>query len=145
MCCAKQGYRWCDQPHLHRRRRNKQHHIQSSDFAGIHFTGSTPVFQSFFKTIGDNIGIYKSYPRLVGETGGKDFVVAHPSAHVGALVTALARGAFEYQGQKCSAASRAYIPGNLWKAVKAQLSDDIASFKIGTYGRFPEFHQCGDR
>jgi 1-pyrroline-5-carboxylate dehydrogenase len=109
------------------------------DFAGIHFTGSTPVFQSFFKTIGDNIGIYKSYPRLVGETGGKDFVVAHPSADVGSLVTALARGAFEYQGQKCSAASRAYIPGNLWKEVKARLSDDIASFKIGTTEDFRNF------
>src|SRR5690606_13691907 len=79
------------------------------DFAGIHFTGSTQVFREIWKTIGNNIHKYKSYPRIVGETGGKDFIVAHPSAHVKALATAISRGAFEFQGQKCSAASRAYI------------------------------------
>lgn len=109
------------------------------DFGGIHFTGSTPVFHSFWKTIGENISKYKSYPRIVGETGGKDFVLAHPSAHVDAVVTALSRGAFEYQGQKCSAASRAYIPSNLWKEVKARLIEDIESFKMGTTEDFRNF------
>jgi 1-pyrroline-5-carboxylate dehydrogenase len=109
------------------------------DFAGIHFTGSTGVFQGFWKTIGDNIAKYKSYPRIVGETGGKDFVLAHPSADVDALVTALSRGAFEYQGQKCSAASRAYIPSNLWKEVKEKLVADVESFKIGTVEDFRNF------
>jgi 1-pyrroline-5-carboxylate dehydrogenase len=109
------------------------------DFGGIHFTGSTPVFHGFWKTIGENISKYKSYPRIVGETGGKDFVLAHPSAQVDALVTALSRGAFEYQGQKCSAASRAYIPSNLWKEVKARLTEDIESFKIGSPEDFRNF------
>lgn len=109
------------------------------DFGGIHFTGSTPVFHGFWKTIGENISKYRSYPRIVGETGGKDFVLAHPSAHVDALVTALSRGAFEYQGQKCSAASRAYIPSNLWKEVKARLIADLESFKIGTPEDFRNF------
>jgi len=109
------------------------------DFGGIHFTGSTPVFQGFWKTIGDNISKYKSYPRIVGETGGKDFVLAHPSADVDSLVTALSRGAFEYQGQKCSAASRAYIPSNLWKQVKAKLIADIESFRIGGVEDFRNF------
>ncbi|MEO5674752.1 MAG: L-glutamate gamma-semialdehyde dehydrogenase [Chitinophagales bacterium] len=109
------------------------------DFGGIHFTGSTPVFQGFWKTIGENIARYKSYPRIVGETGGKDFVLAHPSADVNSLVTALSRGAFEYQGQKCSAASRAYIPGNLWKEVKAKLVADIESFRMGSVEDFRNF------
>ncbi len=101
------------------------------DFAGIHFTGSTGVFQDVWKTIGTNIHKYKSYPRIVGETGGKDFIMAHPSADVPALITALSRGAFEYQGQKCSAASRAYIPASLWPEVKKGLVKDIQSFKMG--------------
>lgn len=101
------------------------------DFAGIHFTGSTGVFQDIWETIGKNIRIYKTYPRIVGETGGKDFVLAHPSADAAEVVTALSRGAFEYQGQKCSAASRAYIPSNLWTAVKDGLMTDLKSMKMG--------------
>jgi 1-pyrroline-5-carboxylate dehydrogenase len=101
------------------------------DFAGIHFTGSTAVFQNIWKEIGNNIHTYKNYPRIVGETGGKDFILAHASAEVPVLVTALSRGAFEFQGQKCSAASRAYIPQSLWPAVKAGLMRDLASFKMG--------------
>lgn len=102
-----------------------------ADFAGVHFTGSTAVFQTIWKTIGTNIHKYKTYPRIVGETGGKDFVLAHPSADTDVVNTALLRGAFEYQGQKCSAASRAYIPASLWPAVKEKLQRDIASFKMG--------------
>lgn len=109
------------------------------DFAGIHFTGSTSTFQTIWETIGKNIRTYKSYPRIVGETGGKDFVLVHPSADVKVVVTALTRGAFEYQGQKCSAASRAYIPGNLWNAVKEGLVNDIKSFKIGSPEDFTNF------
>ncbi len=101
------------------------------DFAGIHYTGSTAVFQSIWKEIGANIPLYKNYPRIVGETGGKDFIVAHVSADVKVLVTALSRGAFEFQGQKCSAASRAYIPNNLWADTKKGLLNDMASFKMG--------------
>ena len=101
------------------------------DFAGIHFTGSTGVFQDIWKTIGNNIHKYKSYPRIVGETGGKDFILAHPSADAKALITGLTRGAFEYQGQKCSAASRAYVPKSMWAQVKQGLIDDIKSFKVG--------------
>lgn len=102
------------------------------DFAGIHFTGSTGIFQSIWGIIGSNINNYRSYPRIVGETGGKDFVVAHPSADPLAVATGLSRGAFEFQGQKCSAASRAYIPSNLWPTVKKELLADLASFKMGT-------------
>ena len=91
------------------------------DFAGIHFTGSTKVFNTIWKTIGENIANYRSFPRIVGETGGKDFVIAHSSANPKILATALVRGAFEYQGQKCSAASRAYIPSNLWEEVKEKM------------------------
>lgn len=109
------------------------------DFAGIHFTGSTKTFQFMWKTIGENIARYKTYPRIVGETGGKDFVVAHKSAHAAQVATALSRGAFEYQGQKCSAASRAYIPSNLWPAVKEHLVKDLASFKMGTVEDFSNF------
>lgn len=101
------------------------------DFAGFHYTGSTEVFQNIWKTIGNNIRLYKSYPHIVGETGGKDFVMVHSSAQVKPVITALSRGAFEYQGQKCSAASRAYIPDNLWPDVKEGLLADIASFKMG--------------
>jgi 1-pyrroline-5-carboxylate dehydrogenase len=109
------------------------------DFAGIHFTGSTNTFQTIWKTIGDNISKYKSYPRIVGETGGKDFVLAHPSAHPEAVATGLVRGAFEFQGQKCSAASRAYIPENLWPAIKEQLLTDLASLKMGSVEDFGNF------
>lgn len=101
------------------------------DFAGIHFTGSTGVFQTIWSTIGANIRTYKSYPRIVGETGGKDFVIAHPTADPLQVATALSRGAFEFQGQKCSAASRAYIPANLWPAVKKELLADLATFRMG--------------
>ena len=109
------------------------------DFAGIHFTGSTGVFQTIWKNIGQNIANYKSYPRIVGETGGKDFVVAHSSADAKALTTGLIRGAFEYQGQKCSAASRAYIPASLWPAVETQLKADLAAIKMGGTEDFENF------
>jgi 1-pyrroline-5-carboxylate dehydrogenase len=110
-----------------------------ADFAGIHFTGSTGVFQDIWKTIGNNIHKYKTYPRIVGETGGKDFIIAHHSANVQEVITALSRGAFEYQGQKCSAASRAYIPSNLWPEVKAGLQKDLASMKMGPTEDFGNF------
>ncbi|AWI24693.1 L-glutamate gamma-semialdehyde dehydrogenase [Flavobacterium pallidum] len=110
-----------------------------ADFAGIHFTGSTHVFKDIFKTIGNNIDKYKTYPRIVGETGGKDFIVAHPSADVKQVVTGIARGAFEFQGQKCSAASRGYIPQSLWPAVKEQLIADVKSMKMGSPADFSNF------
>ncbi|HEU5289573.1 MAG TPA: L-glutamate gamma-semialdehyde dehydrogenase [Cyclobacteriaceae bacterium] len=109
------------------------------DFAGIHFTGSTGVFQGMWKTIGNNIQKYRSYPRIVGETGGKDFIVAHKSANAKEVSTAMSRGAFEYQGQKCSAASRAYIPSNLWDDVKKYLLEDLKSFKMGPTEDFGNF------
>ncbi len=109
------------------------------DFAGIHFTGSTGVFQDIWKTIGENIHLYKTYPRIVGETGGKDFILAHPSADLDVLNTALVRGAFEFQGQKCSAASRAYVPKSLWKELKEKMERDIKSFKIGGTEDFSNF------
>ena len=102
------------------------------DFAGLHFTGSTGVFRHLWKTIGNNIEKYRSYPRIVGETGGKDFIVAHESAVPAEVATGISRGAFEYQGQKCSAASRAYIPSNMWEEVKAQIVADANSFKMGS-------------
>ncbi|MDR4952752.1 L-glutamate gamma-semialdehyde dehydrogenase [Chryseobacterium sp. ES2] len=102
------------------------------DFAGLHFTGSTKVFQGMWKMIGDNIHNYRTYPRIVGETGGKDFVIAHPSANVEAVATALVRGAFEYQGQKCSAASRAYVPKSLWADVKKVMEAQMSTIKIGS-------------
>ena len=111
----------------------------SSDFAGIHFTGSTHVFKDIWKTIGNNIHHYKTYPRIVGETGGKDFIVAHPSANVKQVVTGIVRGAFEFQGQKCSAASRAYIPQSLWNDVKSQLITDVKSLKMGSPEDFSNF------
>ncbi|MEJ7643894.1 MAG: L-glutamate gamma-semialdehyde dehydrogenase [Chryseolinea sp.] len=101
------------------------------DFAGLHFTGSTKVFQTMWKTIGQNIAKYRTYPRIVGETGGKDFILAHHSADAKQVATAISRGAFEYQGQKCSAASRCYIPGSLWDSVRGFLLNDIKSFKMG--------------
>lgn len=106
--------------------------LDSADFAGIHFTGSTGVFNDFWKTIGQNIHKYKTYPRIVGETGGKDFVWAHPSSNAKEVATALSRGAFEYQGQKCSAASRAYIPASLWEEVKNYVIEDVKTFKLGS-------------
>lgn len=109
------------------------------DFAGIHFTGSTGVFENIWKTIGNNISKYKSYPRIVGETGGKDFIVAHESADPIQLATAISRGAFEFQGQKCSAASRAYIPKSLWADVKKRLEKDLKSFKMGSPEDFSNF------
>ena len=102
------------------------------DFAGLHFTGSTGVFRHLWKTIGNNIEKYRSYPRIVGETGGKDFIVAHESAVPAEVATGISRGAFEYQGQKCSAASRAYIPSNIWEEVKTQIVADANSFKMGS-------------
>ncbi len=110
-----------------------------SDFAGIHFTGSTAVFQNIWKTIGENIYKYKTYPRIVGETGGKDFIFAEKTSKTKELSTALSRGAFEYQGQKCSAASRAYIPSNIWEEVKNYLIEDVKSFKMGTPEDFTNF------
>ncbi|MBK5286802.1 MAG: L-glutamate gamma-semialdehyde dehydrogenase [Bacteroidia bacterium] len=109
------------------------------DFAGIHYTGSTAVFRSIWKTIGENIPKYKSYPRIVGETGGKDFILAHPSADVNVLTTALVRGAFEFQGQKCSAASRAYVPKSLWSDVRKKIISDLNSVKVGATEDFTNF------
>ncbi len=109
------------------------------EFAGIHFTGSTGVFNGMWEKIGANMNKYKSYPRIVGETGGKDFVIAHKSADVDVVVTALARGAFEFQGQKCSAASRAYIPSNIAPAVKKKLVEAVKSMKMGTVEDFTNF------
>jgi 1-pyrroline-5-carboxylate dehydrogenase len=105
--------------------------LASPDLAGVHFTGSTATFHSIWRTVAEHLGRYRAYPRLVGETGGKDFVFAHPSADVDVLATALCKGAFEYQGQKCSAASRAYVPASLWPAVKARLLADVAAFAAG--------------
>mgnify|MGYP003572188287 CR=1 FL=1 len=109
------------------------------DFAGIHYTGSTEVFQTIWKEIGNNIDKYKTYPRIVGETGGKDFVMVHKSAYPLQVATALTRGAFEYQGQKCSAASRAYIPDNLWPEVKEALGKQLAEVKMGDVEDFSNF------
>ena len=109
------------------------------DFAGIHFTGSTEVFQNIWQTIGNNIHKYRSYPRIVGETGGKDFILAHKSAEAKSLAVAISRGAFEYQGQKCSAASRAYIPSNLWNEVKTFVIEDLKTMKIGPTEDFTNF------
>ena len=106
--------------------------LASPDFSGLHFTGSTFIFKELWKQIGTNIHNYKTYPRIVGETGGKDFIIAHKSANAKQVATAISRGAFEFQGQKCSAASRAYIPKGIWSDVKQYVLDDIASFKMGS-------------
>jgi 1-pyrroline-5-carboxylate dehydrogenase len=113
--------------------------LDSPELAGIHFTGSTAVFNSMWKKVGENMGRYKTYPRLVGETGGKDFVVAHPSADPQEVAVALARGAFEYQGQKCSAASRTYIPQTLWNEVRDRLVAMVKDFKVGDVRDFRNF------
>ena len=113
--------------------------MDRAEFAGLHFTGSTTVFKSLWRRAGDNVDQYRSYPRLVGETGGKDFVLAHPSAAVAPLVVALARGAFEYQGQKCSAASRAYVPRSLWPAVRDGLADLVTEIPMGDIADFSNF------
>jgi 1-pyrroline-5-carboxylate dehydrogenase len=113
--------------------------LEKPGLAGVHFTGSTSVFQGMWKTIGSNIMNYRTYPRIVGETGGKDFVFVHASADAEAVVTALVRGAFEYQGQKCSAASRAYIPSNLWPSIKERLADEIKTIKMGDINDFRNF------
>ena len=113
--------------------------LASPDLAGIHFTGSTGVFNDMWETVGRNIGSYRNYPRIVGETGGKDFILAHPSARADAVATAIVRGSFEYQGQKCSAASRLYIPSNLWPEVKERLVEDISTIKMGDPADFENF------
>jgi 1-pyrroline-5-carboxylate dehydrogenase len=113
--------------------------LKHPDFAGVHYTGSTFVFKEIWKKIGENIHTYKTYPKIVGETGGKDFILAHPSANVKQVVTGITRGAFEFQGQKCSAASRGYIPQSLWPAVKEQLISDVKSMKIGSPEDFGNF------
>ena len=113
--------------------------LSRPSLAGVHFTGSTEVFQGMWKTIGNNIASYRSYPRIVGETGGKDFIVAHPSAEVAALRTAIVRGAFEYQGQKCSAASRAYIPRSVWAQLEGPLIEEAASLAVGDPRDFTNF------
>ena len=113
--------------------------LNHPDLAGIHFTGSTEVFQTMWRTVGANIEKYKTYPRLVGETGGKDFILAHASADPDALITAIVRGGFEYQGQKCSAASRAYIPDNVWKRIKDKLVGTTNSLSIGDVADFRNF------
>lgn len=113
--------------------------LADPDLAGIHFTGSTPVFQHLWKTVGNNIANYKSYPRLVGETGGKDFIFAHPSAEHRTLITAMIRGAFEFQGQKCSAASRAYIPRSIWNAIKDDFLAEVEGIKQGHASDFSNF------
>ncbi len=113
--------------------------LSNRDFGGVHFTGSTTVFKSFWKTIGDHIGSYRSYPRIVGETGGKDFIVAHPSADPQALLTAILRGAFEYQGQKCSAASRAYVPRSIWAEIEDQLVVETNDITMGDVADFSNF------
>ena len=113
--------------------------LASRDSAGVHFTGSTHVFKDIWAKIGTNIHHYKTYPRIVGETGGKDFIIAHPSANVKQVATGIVRGAFEFQGQKCSAASRAYIPKSLWPAVKEQVITDVKSMKMGSPEDFSNF------
>ncbi|WP_258099339.1 L-glutamate gamma-semialdehyde dehydrogenase [Marinoscillum pacificum] len=113
--------------------------FKHNDFAGLHFTGSTGVFKHLWKTIGENIDLYKTYPRIVGETGGKDFVVAHKSADAQEVATGLIRGAFEFQGQKCSAASRAYIPSNIWADVKGHMADALKEISMGSPEDFSNF------
>jgi 1-pyrroline-5-carboxylate dehydrogenase len=113
--------------------------LADRDFGGVHFTGSTAVFNSLWKTIGENVGGYRSYPRIVGETGGKDFIVAHPSADPEALLTAMLRGAFEFQGQKCSAASRAYVPKSIWTEIRGALVEQTEGIPMGDVADFSNF------
>ena len=113
--------------------------LASPELAGIHFTGSTPVFQSMWKTVGDSIAGYRNYPRIVGETGGKDFIVAHPSADVAEVATAIVRGSFEYQGQKCSAASRVYAPKSMWPELRERLEAQVAELRMGDVSDFSNF------
>ena len=113
--------------------------LASPDLAGVHFTGSTGVFNAMWKTIGTGIDRYRSYPRIVGETGGKDFIVAHPTADAEAVVTAVVRGSFEYQGQKCSAASRIYIPESIWGDMRSELANRVAELKVGDVADFENF------
>src|SRR5579872_318194 len=113
--------------------------LASPRLAGIHFTGSTAVFNGMWQTVGSNLDHYRNYPRIVGETGGKDFIVAHPSADVDALATAIVRGSFEYQGQKCSAASRVFAPSNLWPALRQRLAEEVATIRMGDVREFSNF------
>jgi 1-pyrroline-5-carboxylate dehydrogenase len=113
--------------------------LASKDLAGIHFTGSTAVFNGMWQTVAGNLGRYRNYPRIVGETGGKDFIVAHPSADVEAVATAIVRGSFEYQGQKCSAASRVFAPSNLWPELRERLVEEIRALKVGNVADFQNF------
>ena len=113
--------------------------LASPELAGVHFTGSTGVFHSIWRTIGNDIGRYRNYPRIVGETGGKDFILAHPSADPGAVAAAIVRGSFEYQGQKCSASSRLYIPSNLWGEVRETLDSEVGSIGVGDVSDFTNF------
>jgi 1-pyrroline-5-carboxylate dehydrogenase len=113
--------------------------LSSPDFAGIHFTGSTEVFNGLWKAIGERVGTYRNYPRIVGETGGKDFIVVHPTADAEAVATAIMRGSFEYQGQKCSAASRVYAPESLWPALRERLAEEVPTIKVGDVADFSNF------
>jgi 1-pyrroline-5-carboxylate dehydrogenase len=113
--------------------------MASEHLAGVHFTGSTEVFHSIWQAVGQNIGRYRNYPRIVGETGGKDFIVAHPSADVDAVATAIVRGSFEYQGQKCSAASRVYAPSNLWPELRERLVEEVGTISMGDVSDFSNF------
>src|SRR5207245_1451850 len=113
--------------------------LASPELAGVHFTGSTAVFNAMWKEIGSNVASYRNYPRIVGETGGKDFIVAHPSADVDALATAIVRGSFEYQGQKCSAASRVFAPSNLWPDLRERLQEQVAGLTMGDVTDFSNF------
>jgi 1-pyrroline-5-carboxylate dehydrogenase len=113
--------------------------LASPDLAGIHFTGSTAVFNGMWRTVAQNLEQYRNYPRIVGETGGKDFIVAHPSADAAAVATAILRGSFEYQGQKCSAASRVFAPSNLWPEIRDRLVEDVRSLKVGNVSDFGNF------
>jgi 1-pyrroline-5-carboxylate dehydrogenase len=113
--------------------------LASPDLAGIHFTGSTAVFNGMWQTVGSDVGRYRNYPRIVGETGGKDFIVAHPSADLDALTAAIVRGSFEYQGQKCSAASRVYAPSNVWPKLRERLAEEVSSIRVGDVADFSNF------
>src|SRR5207248_7376658 len=113
--------------------------LKDPDLAGIHFTGSTATFGTLWRAVAENLGGYRGYPRLVGETGGKDFIIAHPSADPAVLKTALTRGAFEYQGQKCSAASRAYVPASIWAEIKDEFRDEVEWLTMGDVSDLSNF------